>query len=204
MSNRVTFLITIALVCISVLGTVILVSRFTREEYQPTTVLPPLPEIPKEEVKEVAFQYAPEVYRDPFKAPTTVRVAMEKPKEETVSVKPVQPTPVATLKPEPVKVSPIKETKVIEAKKPEGEVKVNEKVTSELKPVEPKREVLPSVKLTGIIYDDNPLAIIEFEGKSGIFKEGERLNQDLIVKKIYLDSLDLKWKDKVYNIKLGG
>ncbi|MBC7319396.1 hypothetical protein H5T89_02025 [bacterium] len=208
MYNRVTFLIIIALVCISVLGTVILVGRFTREEYQPATIPPPLPEIPKEEVKEVAFQYAPDVYRDPFKKPITVKIATEK-TEEAILAKPAQPTPVTTLKLEPVRVPPVKETKpqetrVIEEKRPEREVKVNKKVASEPKQVESKGEAPPLVKITGIIYDNAPFAIIEFEGKSGIFEEGDKLSQDLIVKKIYLDSVDLKWKDRVYNIKLGG
>lgn len=212
MSSRVTFIITIALVCISVVGTFILVSRFTREEYQPVTIPPPLPEIPKEEVKEVVFQYTPDVYRDPFKMPMNIKIAMERTKGETISVKPIQTIPqTASITPpkvEPVKTPPVEEiklqkTKIVEESKPKKEPEVVEKETSEVKQIKPE-EKFPSIKVTGIIYDDAPFTIVEFEGKSGIFEEGEKLNEGLVIKKIYLDSVDLLWKDKVYNIKLGG
>lgn len=212
MFNRVTFLIVIGLVCISIVGTIILVSRFTREEYQPVTIPPPLPEIPKEEVKEVVFQYTPDVYRDPFRVPINIRIAMEKAKKETTLTKPVQTVPktisvtppkVESFKTPPVEETKPKETKIIEETKPKKEVEVVERVTPEKEKIEVKEES-PPVKVTGIIYDDAPFAIIEFEGKSGIFEEGEELNKDLIVKKIHLDSVELKWKDKLYNIKLGG
>ncbi|HON73304.1 MAG TPA: hypothetical protein PK512_08235, partial [bacterium] len=63
---------------------------------------------------------------------------------------------------------------------------------------------LPKVIVTGIIYDDEPFAILEFEGRSGIFEKGDKLSGDLSVKKIYADSVDIDWKGRVYNIKLGG
>lgn len=201
MFNRVTFLIVIGLVCISVVGTVIFVSRFTREEYQPVTISTPLLEIPKEEVRGMVFSYTPDVYRDPFRVPINIRIAMEKAKREVTLVKPVQTVPqnisITSPKVEPVKVPLVEETK------PKKEAKVLKSVTPEKENIE-IREESPPVKVTGIIYDDAPFAIIEFEGKSGIFEEGEELNKDLIVKKIHLDSVELKWKDKLYNIKLGG
>ncbi len=209
MYSRVTFLIIIALVCISILGTVILVKKFTREEYQPFTIPPPLPEIPKEETTEILFQYSPEVYRDPFKMPINVKVAIEKTKEIALIRQP-QPTPIVTSESKPIKVPPIKETKpqkssMIEEVKPEKEIKkVDKRELPEVEKVESKEELPSKIKLTGVIYDDAPFVIIEFENKSGIFEEGDKLIEDLIVKKIYPDSVDLKWKGKVYNIKLGG
>jgi len=201
--SRVIFLITIALVCVSVVGTVILVSRFTREEYQAPTVPPPLPEIPKEEVKEIAFQYTPEVYRDPFKVP--IKIATEKPKEEAPPVKVVQTLPSSTPKPAPVTIEQpqpsIKETKPQEVKAPK-------EVQPEIRKTEVREKIseepLPNIRVTGIIYDSNPFAIIEFEAHSGIFEIGDKLSKDLMVKKIYKDSVDLDWKGRIYNIKLGG
>ncbi|MCX7795170.1 MAG: hypothetical protein N2380_01410 [bacterium] len=207
MFNRVTFLIIISLVCISVVGTVILVGRFTREEYKPVTIPPPLPEIPKEEVKEVVFQYTPDVYRDPFKIPVNIGIAMERAKKEAALGKQVQAIPQMNIpatpsKVEPAEMPPTKEIKPKETKIAK-EVKVVERVTPENRGLGVKEES-PQIKVTGIIYDDAPFAIIEFEGKSGIFEEGEELSEDLIVKKINLDSVELKWKNKLYNIKLGG
>lgn len=208
MYNKVTFLVIIVLVCISILGTFILVNRFTREEHQLFTIPPPLPEIPKEEVTEVLFQYSPEVYRDPFKVPINVRIAVEKAKE-TAPVRQVQPTPIATSEAKPIKATPIKEAKpqktsVAEEVKPTKEIKLDKREIPEVEQAESKEELPYKIKLTGVIYDDAPFAIIEFENKSGIFEEGDELSKDLIVKKIYLDAVDLKWKGKVYNIRLGG
>lgn len=209
MYSRITFLIIIALVCISILGTIILVNRFTREEHQPFTIPPPLPEIPKEETTEILFQYSPEVYRDPFKMPINIRVAAEKAKEIT-PIRQTQPIPIVTSESKPIKVSPVKETKpqktsMIEEVKPEKEIKeVDKEKLPEVEQVESKEELPSKIKLTGVIYDDAPFVIIEFENKSGIFEEGDELIKDLMVRKIYPDSVDLKWKGKVYNIKLGG
>ena len=202
MYNRVIFLIIIALVCVSVVGTVIFVSRFTREEYQTPIFPPPLPEIPKEEVKEIAFQYTPEVYRDPFKIP--IKIATEKPKEEVLPVKVVQ-TPPPPPKTTPIMIEQIQPS--IRETKPQ-EVKTPKEVQPEIKQTEVKEKIpeepLPNIRVTGIIYDNNPFAIIEFEARSGIFEIGDKLSKDLIVKKIYRDSVDLDWKGRVYNIKLGG
>jgi len=193
--NRVTFLVIIVLVCMSVLGTFVLVSRFTREEYQPAPIPPPLPEIPKEEVKEVAFQYTPDVYRDPFKVPVNIRIVTEKPREENFPVKVVS-TPSISESVVRVPSQPsIKEVKPQEVKAETKQTKVKEEI---------KEEVSPRVKVTGILYDEEPFAIIEFEGHSGIFEVGDKLSKDLIVKKIHIDSVDLDWKGKIYSIKLGG
>lgn len=212
MYSRITFLVIIGLVCMSVVGTFVLVSRFTREEYQPAPIPPPLPEIPKEEVKEVVFQYTPDVYRDPFKVP--IRIATEKPREEIPSVK-VVPTPpvsepVVTVPSQPLaketkpqEVKPVmatKETKSQETK-PVAEVKPE---IEQIRVKEEIEEVPPKVRVTGILYDEEPFAIIEFEGHSGIFEVGDKLGKDLIVKKIHVDSVDLDWKGKIYNTKLGG
>ncbi|MGC8971320.1 MAG: hypothetical protein ACP5K2_03855 [bacterium] len=194
MYSRVTFLIIITLVCMSVMGTFILVTRFTREEYQPAPISPSLPEIPKEEVKEVVFQYTPDVYRDPFKAP--VRIAIEKPREETPPIsKPVISVPSQTLTEEtkPKRVKPL-----LEAKPETKQIRANREIK------EIKEEGPPKLKVTGILYDEEPFAIIEFEGRSGIFEMGDKLSKDLIVRKIYIDSVDLDWRGKTYNIKLGG
>ncbi|HPO83108.1 MAG TPA: hypothetical protein PK487_09145, partial [bacterium] len=108
--------------------------------------------------------------------------------EVSPAVIPVQKAqPVAESKPETVQT----EGKVPVVTRTEEE-KIQQKIS------------LPKVIVTGIIYDDEPFAILEFEGKSGIFEKGDKLSGDLSVKKIYADSVDIDWKGRVYNIKLGG
>ena len=205
MGSRIIFIVIISLVCISIAGTAIFINRFTKEEFQEIpSIPPPLPELPEKTVQSV-FYYPPEIYRDPFKVPIRIKpleevVKAEVPKQETSqeisapgeevspAVIPVQKAqPVAESKPETVQT----EGKVPVVTKTEEE-KIQQKIS------------LPKVIVTGIIYDDEPFAILEFEGKSGIFEKGDKLSGDLSVKKIYADSVDIAWKGRVYNIKLGG
>ncbi len=205
MGSRIIFIVIISLVCISLAGTVIFINRFTKEEFQEIpSIPPPVPELPEKTVQSV-FYYPPEIYRDPFKVPIRIKpleemVKTEVPQQETSqkvsapeeesspAVTPVQKVqPVVKSKPETVQT----EGKVPVVTRTEGE-KIQQKIS------------LPKVIVTGIIYDDEPFAILEFEGRSGIFEKGDKLSGDLSVKKIYADSVDIAWKGRVYNIKLRG
>lgn len=200
MDNKIIFSIIISLVCISIVGTVILINRFTKEEFQQIPPIPPpVPEVPEKTVQP-AFYYPPEIYRDPFKSPIKARlfveqVKQESPKEVLIPKEEVKPEVTSAEKSQPI-IKPKTETI-------QSENKVRE--ITRVEEVKTKEEsFLPKVKVTGIIYDEEPFAILEFEGRSGIFEKGDKLHENLLVKSIYIDSVDLDWKDKVYNIKLGG
>jgi hypothetical protein len=183
MENRISFIIVISLVCISVLITFWFTDRFLGEEYSPVNALPPLPQIPKESV-EMAFLYSPEVFRDPFKSPVLAKPKLViTPKTETTKTEITFPNVVT-------------KTEVTTT----GIVQKAEKPV--VHPV--KTPTLPKFKITGIIYDETPLVIIEFNGKSSILEKGNEIIRGLKIKRIYIDSIDVSWEGKDYNIKLGG
>ncbi|MGB9682817.1 MAG: hypothetical protein ACP5RW_03485 [bacterium] len=180
MESRVSLIMVISLVCVSLFITFWFSTRFLGEEYLSINPLPSLPLIPKESV-ETAFLYPPEVFRDPFKGPIISR-----PKIETtpvVETREILPPPKVTT---PIEHVPSKVTQ----EKPKSQV------------VQPPP--LPRFKVTGIIYDENPIAIVEFNGQSSILGEESEITKDLKVRKIYIDSIDVLWKGKNYNVKLGG
>lgn len=179
--------------CISMVSTFILINRFTREESQETyPIPPPIPEVPERTVQST-FHYPPEIFRDPFKPHLRIglsagKIEQKASKEEIKSEAPLEERVKSIAKPG---------AKAIQSEETRKITKVEE--------IRTKEEVsLPRVKVTGIIYDEDPIAILEFEGKSGIFGKGDKLHGGLLIKDIYLDSIDIVWKDKVYNIKLGG
>lgn len=183
MGNRTSFIIVISLVCISVIITFWFTNKFLGEEYVQINVLPPFPQIPKE-TTEMAFLYSPEVFRDPFKSPL-----LSKPK---LIIAPKVETAKTELPP----------PKVV----PEVEVTTPKRTQKEEKSIvyPAKTPVLPKFKITGIIYDENPIVIIEFNGRSSILEKNREIIKGLKIKRIYIDSLDLSWEGKDYNIKLGG
>lgn len=201
MGSKSILFIIISLVCVSVLVTFIFISRFTKEEFHQISPIPPsIPEVPEKTVKSV-FYYPPEIYRDPFKAPIRIR-PQEKLTEKEI---PKQEIPKQiSLPKEKIKpvVAPSKESEpLVESKSKITQV---ENRASEIIKTEQEMEVLPRIVVTGIIYDSEPFAILEFNGESGIFVKGDNLSKDLLVKDIYRDSVDIDWKGKIYNIKLGG
>jgi len=168
MENRISFIIVISLVCISVLITFWFTDRFLGEEYSPVNALPPLPE----------------VFRDPFKSPVLAKPKLViTPKTETTKTEITFPNVVT-------------KTEVTTT----GIVQKAEKPV--VHPV--KTPTLPKFKITGIIYDETPLVIIEFNGKSSILEKGNEIIRGLKIKRIYIDSIDVSWEGKDYNIKLGG
>jgi len=177
--SRISFIVVISLVCVSLLVTFLFLNRFLKEEYVSINPVPSLPQIPKESV-EMAFLYPPEVFRDPFKGPTIPKPKLvATPKIETVEVS----APPSFTSPQYIPPKKIQQKPIIQV--------------VETPP-------LPRFKITGIIYDESPIAIIEFDGKSNILGKDGEITKGLKIKRIYIDSIDVSWEGKDYNIKLGG